>query len=581
MKFIDKYYKKIRAFWDTYQRILRWSGWLKVSVLVILFFSVALWMSRTYLIDGFPYTHDGENHLARFVNYASAIREGQIPPRFAPYIQSGFGFPVFHYNYPLANILTTPLIWFGLHPGKAFAMVTVFSAFLGVLSFYGVLRFFFSQKASMFGVGWYIFGAYWASAVVFRGSIGEILMYGLVPFWIWVWLQFFKNAKRIRWGVTAVFVTASVFLAHNVLALLIIPIVGLWSLSLAYERQKIRAWFFIWLSGVGLVSWFWFPAVLELSLVVLQQDSLATSAIDHLLSWDQIWFSPLRFGFSRITLLDTLGFGFGWGSFVVTMFAFSRFVCQGFLTVVEGKQVRFTHALHTTLLLGGMGLGALFLSSNSSSFIWELFPALSIIQFPWRFHFLFALLLPLLTAFVWESFKSGKWFLFFLLCVQIGWVSSLKPVDVRHTGAEYYLTFPHSTTTRNENRPVTLTKTELSDWAPTPQIATGEAVVSVQKWLGNTRSYEITAQSDILVVEPTIYFPGWRTLVDGEKVEYVLSDDFSKGLLAYELPKKPDQPYQIQTAFVERTPIRFMSEVATLFTVISMAIFIWWKRRIW
>ncbi len=34
---------------------------------------------KPYFHAGFPYTHDGENHLARFANYKVAVREGQIP----------------------------------------------------------------------------------------------------------------------------------------------------------------------------------------------------------------------------------------------------------------------------------------------------------------------------------------------------------------------------------------------------------------------------------------------------------------------------------------------------------------------
>src|SRR3989338_10172065 len=73
-------------------------------VLTLILFLYPLWL------PGFPYTHDGENHLARIANYALAIRQGQIPPRWAPSFWAGYGYPVFNYNYPLANILAIPLL---------------------------------------------------------------------------------------------------------------------------------------------------------------------------------------------------------------------------------------------------------------------------------------------------------------------------------------------------------------------------------------------------------------------------------------------------------------------------------------
>jgi hypothetical protein len=64
----------------------------------------------TYLINPkVPDTHDGENHIARFANYVAAAKDGQWPPRWAPYVLNGLGYPVFNYNYPVANILAVPL----------------------------------------------------------------------------------------------------------------------------------------------------------------------------------------------------------------------------------------------------------------------------------------------------------------------------------------------------------------------------------------------------------------------------------------------------------------------------------------
>lgn len=54
-----------------------------------------LLLFKPYLHTGFPYTHDGENHLARFANYKLALKEGQFPPRWAPNLMNHSGYPVF------------------------------------------------------------------------------------------------------------------------------------------------------------------------------------------------------------------------------------------------------------------------------------------------------------------------------------------------------------------------------------------------------------------------------------------------------------------------------------------------------
>jgi len=75
-----------------------------------LFFYLALAAisCRHFLNQGVPVTHDGHNHLVRFANYKIAVRELHFPPRLAPNLVNGYGYPVFNYNYPLANLISLP-----------------------------------------------------------------------------------------------------------------------------------------------------------------------------------------------------------------------------------------------------------------------------------------------------------------------------------------------------------------------------------------------------------------------------------------------------------------------------------------
>jgi hypothetical protein len=62
-------------------------GWVIIAVVAI------LTTGRVYLSSEFPYTHDGENHLARFANYKLALKQGQFPPRLAPNLLNGYSYP--------------------------------------------------------------------------------------------------------------------------------------------------------------------------------------------------------------------------------------------------------------------------------------------------------------------------------------------------------------------------------------------------------------------------------------------------------------------------------------------------------
>jgi len=84
---------------------------IRYVMLGIGFFILTLVIYQDLLKPGLPFTHDSQNHLMRIANYTIALREGQLPPRWAPNLNNRFGYPVFNFNYPLPNILTQPLFF--------------------------------------------------------------------------------------------------------------------------------------------------------------------------------------------------------------------------------------------------------------------------------------------------------------------------------------------------------------------------------------------------------------------------------------------------------------------------------------
>ncbi len=88
---------------------------LKKFFLFIFFALLTFVLTKSLFHSGVPVTHDGNNHLVRFANYYIAVKEMQIPPRLAPNLVNRYGYPVFNYNYPLANIISLPFSILGFH----------------------------------------------------------------------------------------------------------------------------------------------------------------------------------------------------------------------------------------------------------------------------------------------------------------------------------------------------------------------------------------------------------------------------------------------------------------------------------
>jgi len=422
------------------------------------------------------------------------------------------------------------------------------------------------RKGRWFGVGLYLFASYLTNLLVFRGNIGEIWAYALAPVLFAVLYQGGKK-KRSQWWLISSVVIAATLLSHNLFGLMIAGLAALLSLVL-FSRRQFWSWLGSWVIGTILTMWFWLPAILELPLIVLQQDSLANQAQDHLLTWSQVWFSPLTFGFSRLGPLDTLGFGLGLASLAVIVGSMAlaiRFIWRRL-------QMRKVFSPGELVFLGLIifTIFTVWISTNSSRWVWDHLSVMSIMQFPWRWLMLTSLALVALGAGVYTYLpRWGKLLLWLLLLSQVVSAVSLRPADRFHHEYRYYLTSASTTLTRNEDRPVTLTKTIFESWWPEPTVATGSGqVLQVDRWNGSHHRYVFRADTDVIMQEPTVYFPGWtvRSGADDIPVEPKLAE----GLIAYRLPARPEQPYIITTRFTEATIWRKLGDGLSLLGVLSL-----------
>lgn len=527
--------------------------------------------SSVFWSDRFPYTHDGENHLIRFVNYLAALREGQWPPRFAPYVFSGYGFPVFLFNYPLANLVAVPFLLGKLHPEIVFRVEASMALFLGAWGTLALFQHSVWKKGAWFATLLYLFSTYLANLLVWRGSIGEMWSYGLAPLGVYV-LSRALATNNTRWWIGFSGVLAAMLLSHNLFGLMF-AVVWL-GMTLWHVQRKLAGNVLIaWILAIGLTMWFWIPALGELSQTVLQQDDLATQAAQNLLSLSQILFSPLQFGFSRTGPFDTLGFGFG--MVFVTLIVILLSICgQSLWLVLRGKLDPSQPNVYLPWMSGVGVLTTIWLSSTWSQKIWQMFPMLSIIQFPWRLLLPATFLLVLFGGWFYsQTSKVWQGILLVLLVIQVVAITSLQPADRFTHEPAYYLVHASTTLTRNENRPQSFQVAILPNWEPRPHIATGEGVVkTTTRWTGSRREYQIEAVSDVVVTEPTVYFLGWQ--IQADEVNLPVDAQVGDGLVAYHLPARSGQPYTIQSRATENTPYRRIGDGLSFLSVLGWLM--WW-----
>lgn len=532
---------------------------------------------RVYLHDGIPYTHDGENHLARFANYKLAVKEGQFPPRFAPNLMNRYGYPVFNYNYPLASLLSLPFSFVKLPYRDTFKVLMSISVITGALGVLALGRQYRVSKAALvFGESLFILNPYLFSAIVYRGSIGEVMILGIYP-WLWWLIVYFRQPRSRWWYALGAGLMLSFFLAHNVGVLIGTPLLVILA-ALTYTRdfQAWKRWLAVVITGGVLSLWFWLPAWAEKSFVVLDSAGLSTSVSRHLPTLAQILFSPLQFGFSYPGSIDSLSFAVGLFPLLTLLVVSLLWLKQRLYLRGELRWVGGIIGVSWLLILAQLPL---------TSWLWEHLPLIRFIQFPWRLSLFWAVLISVIGMTQWSKIpRWGKLGLVLVCIIQAIFLSRLSAVDYRYLTNEDYDSFSQSTTTANENLPKTFTYTQIGDWQPTATILEGQGTATITYWKGSDRQYQLHLSQPALIVEPTMVFPGWKTAVThGSQTQFAQYENSETiaGRLAYRLPAGD---YQIRTRFTQQTPARIIGNSLSVLVALLGLMWLVWpliKSRIW
>lgn len=523
---------------------------------IALIIGLTVFITRVYFQAGVPLTHDGENHLARFANYYVAVKELQLPPRFAPNLFNHFGYPVFNFNYPLANILSLPGSVLDFHYQLSFKLIMIFFVLLGLsgtLALASKLK--LSRAASVTVLLVYGLSPYLWSTIWYRGNIGEVAALGMLP-WVLAIIEHFKAQKPSYWLWLATTVFATMFLlSHNVLVVFSIPVIGLYSLlRLGNSPKKWGLWVISWIVGFGLSAWFWIPAWLEKSYTVLDEVGLSLEFLEHFPTLTQLLFSPVEFGYSQPGKIDSLSFSIGLAQALA--FVVAGIVIFKNVTKKHNRWISIWWLVGATLLLSQL---------ECTKPLWQSIEFTRFIQFPWRLTAIWVVASLPIIGLSWSKIpKSIKTLIWALLLVQAVGFANIKPLAMINKPPIEYELFAQSSSTIHENRTPYFEVSEVGNWEPKPFLSTTSAQVTVEKWTGSSRTYRLKLPETTTVTEQTMWFPGWETQVIQNKtitqVSY-LDQAESKGLLSYRL--EPGE-YQVTTNFTQNTFARMLGNGLTV-----------------
>lgn len=523
---------------------------MKKHIAIIIILSlIALW---PFFKQGFFETDDGEWMIIRFTAFYRTLKAGQIPVRFTDQLNNNYGYPVMNFLYPGPFYAAVVPKAIGFNYVSSIKLIFIISTIVSSFGMYIALSQLFKPFPSFTGALIYLYTPYRMMDLYIRGSLGECFAFATIPLLFYCILKFAKG-KEIFTPLISL-ATALLITSHNVLAAIFLPILIVIAFILVKKRiLKIIASFIL---GIFIASFFWIPAIYDLKYVRLSVLKVSDPT-KHLIDMRDIisrwWFNDKLMASDR--LVPEVG--------IITVVA----IIIGLILLFAKKErsVLLRFILITSVL-------SVFLTTKYSTYLWQSFQPIQVIQFPWRLISVTVFMTPIIIAFTLNRVKTkflGVIIILISISSTIIYTLRINFIDKKDP---YYTANVDSTTVKDEYMPLW-----VNEKPPKPVKKIESQTASIENVEIRESFYKaaIRAERDSIINVNTIYFPGWYVKVNGKNTAIDYSN--REGIITFKLPSG----YHNVIIKYSKTPLHLISESISLiafFGAISYFYYLWRKQ---
>jgi uncharacterized membrane protein len=535
-----------------------------IGIVVILLFLPLL----NLLQPGLPQTHDGQDHVARIANFYQNLLEGNIIPRWAANLNWGYGHPVLMFLYPLPSYLASLFHFLGFSFVDSTKLVFASAFILSMVTMYLWLRAFLSEKAAIIGSLLYGYAPYHFVDLYVRGAIGELMAFVFPPLVLYF---IFKLSQKNSYGyiLGGSLALAGFILAHNAVSLMFLPVLFLYVIYLVLRSKHKKIFLtntvLIVLFGFVLSAFFWFPAFMEGKYTLRD---IVTEKVyqDRFVSLTQLLHGDWNYGQTGEFTVQV--------GLVHWLLVLSGIPWLIYLYKKKNKQWWFLAGLLFVFS------ASLFLMTPYAGHLWDKVTLLQKFQFPWRFLFLTMFTAAVVGAFVFslipKKFQNTVFFILIallLLTTKDMWYAKgyfQKPET-------FYTSVYKGTTDTGESAPIWSVRfMEETPKAPL-EIISGVGKIQEGERTTTKHQYIITADQKIQLRENTLYFPGWKILVDDKQTAIEFQDAHNRGVMTFWVEKGT---HTVSVNFQE-TKVRFFANLVSLTGLCVLLLLSILKKRLW
>jgi len=451
-------------------------------------------------------SHDLTHHIVRTIHMDKVLSQGQFPPRWTDELNYGYGYPLFLFNYPLPSMIATGIHHLGADYIWSVKLTFVLSMMLSAIFAYILFAYLWrDRRAGWVSALFYLYAPIRFVNVYVSATFGNAVAFMFVPLIFYALIRGWRGEATKVATLAGAVSLAGLMLSHNIMALMFLPIIGLFWV-VRPSRQGLVAMGL----GLGLAAWFWLPATLEKR--YLRYDTTLVGFYQtHWPSLKQLVRSSWGYGFSHPgTEADAMSFQIGLAHLFIV----------GISLVLILARRRLAKLKLAIFWLFVFGISVLLMLEVSDPF-WKIVPWLPYLQMPWR----------LLAVSVFAAVALAGWVVVNLpgktvaagllsLAVIIANRNHWRINQVFDPGENYYLAINNTTTMASEHLPQGADK--FDDFPPATaklEFLRGQGEISYQTNTAAAVEAVIMAKTDSLVRFNQIYFPGWRYWLNAQPLE--------------------------------------------------------------
>ena len=537
----------------------------KIDWLIIVFIIfVSFFTLKDLFKQGFYTSHDGIHQVVRFYYFDQAIRDGQIPPRFAGGLLNGFGYPLFIFSYHLPWLIAEPLHLAGLSIIDSVKMAFLLGFIFSGISMYLFQREMFNRLAAFVGTVLYLFAPYRFSNIFVRAAIGDATAFIFPPI---LFLSLYKLKKRTssfcwRWICLGALAMSGLLLSHAMIFLFFFISIILYIIySLLWVKNKLK---FIFSSivliflGFGLSSYYLIPSATEKKLTVFSYLFKSIFSGTSFVDIKRLLYSSWGYGVVEAKE-GAMSLQLGITQWLVILISTIMIL---FIVVLRKKSSEKNNIItKETVFYSLLFFCSIIMMLPISSFVWKAIERFIIIDFTWRILVLSVFCVSILAGFIVHKIKYSWWV--GMLLIILAFYANRNHIRINQSldwPLSFYLELERTTNSYDEYTPIRVRSELVKEKKPKVEFSSPDALISINKQASNILNFDINTNNSGKAKINTIYYPGWQVKVNNLPVDI---DYQSSGFMEFPIKKGSSKV----TAQLKETPLRLFSDMLTLLSI--------------